>query len=143
MKGVTAVVIIFGMLLVSVTVTGAAWLSIQSMFFSNGDAADFDIPSENIQCSGGKIRIEAISRGEAPLTSNVFLPVEIRKTDDSYETTCHSECLKLDSPLEEGQTALLFEWDCHDEASYTGCSLGSYIVSFKTEQKTIEELVNC
>lgn len=137
MKAATAIIAILILVLVSVTATGAAWVSMQSMFI-NGDATETNIILDSIECKNGVIRGEVFNPNEEPITEEIFISANLKKTTNDYEAVCHSECLKLEKPLQKNEKTVFFEWGCED-----GCSSGAYIVSFKTKYQTIETIVNC
>ncbi|MFH1444936.1 MAG: hypothetical protein ABIF08_00450 [Nanoarchaeota archaeon] len=141
MKGVTAIIAILVLLIITVTATGAGWLSLQSAFINSENIIEFEILSESIQCSDGTMSAEIINTGKIPFTNDVFISAEIKNLDSSYDDSCYS-CLKLKSPLEENQKTVFFIWDCPN-TNQQSCSAGTYIISFKTKYKTIEKLVTC
>lgn len=142
MKGTIAIVAILVLLLVTVTATGAAWVSLHSVFINGNNQNDFEIISDSAQCTDGTILIEIMNSKEKSLTNSDFHPIDIRKTDNTYEVKCHSECLRLNQPLQKGQIGIFLEWGCPNNQQL-GCSAGTYIISFRTEHQIEEILVKC
>jgi len=143
MKGIATIIAILILLFVSVSATGAAWLSVQSNIVNEMDDINLDIGEDSVKTTEGTVYIEIENTNEKPLTNEFFLPVEIRSMDNSYESSCYSDCLSLKNPLQPGESGLLFEWKCPTDARTGSISSGTYIISFKTKHKTFETVAHC
>ncbi len=103
-KGITPIIAIIILLLITIALAGAAWSYLQGFLLSQ-IAKSFVIPSGGAYCTNGVIKVYVLNTGhDSVLTENDFILAEV----DGNDATTGLQSATID----QGQAKLIFEWDC-------------------------------
>ena len=130
-KGITPIIAIIILLLITIALAGAAWAYLQGFLFGQ-ISKTFVIPSGGAYCENGVIYIYALNTGyDSSLTAADFMLATIDGTERSADLQTFS--------LAEGTAGLIFQSDCGG----AGCAAGYHTVRLGTQSTIVDPRINC
>ena len=137
-KGITPIIAIIILLLITIALAGAAWTYLQGFLFSQ-ISKSFVVPSGGAFCESGIIKVYLLNTGyQSSLSKSDFILMEIGSTDVKND-------ILTDFTIQPGNATLVLETDC-DSALGTGsgpCSSGYHTVRIGTTSTIVDQRVNC
>jgi flagellin-like protein len=142
-KGITPIISIIILLLITIALAGAAWTYMQGFLFSQ-ISKTFIVPTGGAYCTNGIIKIYAHNTGyQSVLSRNDFILVEVDGIDAKAG-------LKNDV-LQPGNATLMLEWDCKGpdgiaDTADDRCKtpmLGYHQVRMGTTSTVVEQRLSC
>jgi len=83
-KGITPIIAIIILLLITLALAGVAWSFFQGYLFAM-TAGSFTIPSGGAYCTGGRITVTILNTGQANITDEDFIIHRIDGSDASLQ----------------------------------------------------------
>lgn len=134
-KGITPIIAIIILLLITIALAGAAWAYLQGFLFGQ-IAKTFVIPSGGAYCENGEIVIYALNTGyESTLTTPDFILVTVDGQDNRT-------FLVQDLAMQEGNATMVFRSNC-GTALPLGCGPGYHTVRLGTQSTIIDPRISC
>jgi len=153
-KGITPIISVVILLLITIALAGAAWTFLQGVLLAQISNA-FSVPTGGAFCTegsgsnGGTINVYALNIGTSPLKKSDFVITSITNTNDdiiSIDNTSATES-DVDQVLAGGFTSIspqkssqLIGYTCTGAA---GCPSGGYTVILGTNSGTQQFQVVC
>ena len=135
-KGITPIIAIIVLLLITIALAGAAWTYLQGFLFSQ-ITKTFNVPPNSIYCSGTtgakSIKVYVQNTGYQSVLS-VPTDIIIAEVDGTDVTT---DLVTID--VEPQKSAKVLDTTCGG----TSCSLGTHTVRIGTGSTVVVEQVNC
>jgi flagellin-like protein len=139
-KGITPIIAIIVLLLITIALAGAAWTYLQGFLFSQ-ITKTFNVPPNSIYCSGTgasrSIKVYVQNTGYQSVLDSVattggdFIIAEVDGTDRKADLVTVS--------VEPGKSAKVLDSTCGG----SGCSTGQHTVRIGTGSTVVVEQVNC
>jgi flagellin-like protein len=137
-KGITPIIAIIILLLITIALAGAAWTYLQGFLFSQ-ISKSFVVPSGGAFCEGGIIKVYLLNTGyQSTLKKSDFILAEVGSVNVI-------EDLNATFSIEPGSATLVLETDC-DSAAGTGagpCSSGYHTIRLGTTSTIVDPRVSC
>ena len=142
-KGITPIIAIIILLLITIALAGAAWAYLQGFLFSQ-ISKTFVIPSGGAYCENGIISVYALNTGydstlvATPTTGGDFMLA----TADSIDVMGDL----VDATLSEGTAGLIFRTDCDAVAGVNPpaiCAAGYHTVRLGTQSTIVDPRLSC
>jgi flagellin-like protein len=138
-KGITPIIAIIILLLITIALAGAAWTYLQGFLFSQ-ISKSFVVPSGGAFCEGGIIKVYLLNTGyQSTLIPSDFILAEIGAINVKND-------LVTDFSLEPGNASLVLETDCNSAAgtgAATKCSSGYHTLRLGTTSTIVDPRVSC
>jgi flagellin-like protein len=131
-KGITPVISIVILLLITIALAGMAWTYLQSVFLSQVEES-IRVPSGGIFCEGGRVHAYVTNLGTHDLPCDSFTLVTVNNQDASGNHTCAGGSI----PRRETQK-VIDGFDCG-----SGCGTGYVTVRIGTSSTVVTEEVYC
>ena len=135
-KGITPIIAIIVLLLITIALAGAAWTYLQGFLFSQ-ITKTFTVPPNSIYCSGSgasrTIKVYAQNTGyQSILEEADFIIAEVDGADVTGDIISGVS-------IDPGKSAMVLNTDCDGD----GCDQGQHTVRIGTGSTVVVEQVNC
>ncbi len=130
MKGITPIISIIILLLITIALAGVAYTFLMGQMYTR-IGSSFDIPIGGAFCTNGAITIQVVNTGTADISDSDFTIAQIDGTDVTGSLVSGT------IPPEEAAT-LLSSYNCG-----TSCSSGYHTIDIGTKSLVKHENVHC